>query len=79
MENEDPSEEQPSKPAPLKTSVLQPTDAQDVTVEYTPEPRPLPEGKQIHPRRPMPRVPDAPSESKPGGTPPADTGDPSSG
>lgn len=53
--------------APESSEELTLRPAGDVYVDYRPQAAPSPPGKQIHPRRPLPPVPDPPVKPEPAG------------
>jgi hypothetical protein len=61
------------KPKAPEEITLQPSG--EVVVTHTGTAARAPEGKQIHPRRPLPRIPEAPAKRGPG-SPEADRADP---
>jgi hypothetical protein len=65
--------ERPDKSKAQEEITLQPSG--EVVVTHTETAAKAPEGKQIHPRRPLPRIPEAAAKQGPGG-PEADRADP---
>jgi hypothetical protein len=60
----------PQAAGSLKASPVKSTPSEDVIVTYSPSPPPIPEGKEIHPRRRAPVVPKGPEREDVDPSPP---------
>jgi len=65
MSNSNPSGKMPRRRGSLKSSEVAATPSGEVQITYSPTPPPIPEGKEIHPRRRIPLVPEGKNEADP--------------
>jgi hypothetical protein len=70
MSKKNEATKKPQAAGSLKASSVKPTPSEEVTVTYSPTPPPIPEGKEIHPRRRAPVVPKGPEREDVDPSPP---------
>jgi hypothetical protein len=79
MRTDDKSQPEDSEEKALPSGDLSLPQPEDVEVEYLPEPPAMPEGKQIHPRRTIPRLAQGEEEQDEDPSAPVDIKPPSQG